>query len=112
MEKMNPISVDANDSDARLKASALALIRFHKCIRTSALAGFLGIAPRKAGQLAAQLCDDGSVVACTIRRPGCPDEQELRPAGSPPRGRMAVQIERQRAKGRKTQIARARGVPA
>ena len=104
--------IAASDGDTQLKESALALIRRHRCIRTSALAQFLDVAPRKAEQLAAGLCDDGFVVACTIRRPGHPDEQELRPTGSMPCGRKAVQFEEQRAKGRRTQSARARGVPA
>lgn len=104
--------IAASDGDVGLKESALALIRRHKCIRTSVLAQYLDIAPRKAEQIASGLCDDGFVVGGTIRRPGHADEQELRPTGSMPCGRKAVQYEQQRAKGRKTQAERARGVAA
>lgn len=104
--------IAASGGDTQLKESALTLIRRHKCIRTSVLAQFLDIAPRKAEQIATRLCDDGFVVACTIRRPGHADEQELRPTGSLPCGRKAIQYEQQRAKGRKTQAVRARGMAA
>lgn len=104
MNKMKPRA-----SDMQLKESALALICAHRCLRTSALAEILDVAPRKANLIASWLCEDGSVVACTISRPGYPDEQELRPTGSSPCGRQLVQIEKQRAKGRRTQAARASG---